>query len=789
MPQVFNIILGLFSMALLGWFFFGKKALPLSEPLVAEEQSETTQTLLTVGGMHCAGCVTRVESALKRVPGVVDASVNLLAGRACVTHTNTSAPEMQLVNALDIAGFDAKLAEVSSHPAVTKPEDSSADKPARYHKVILALVLTLPMLIVEMGSHFHLIPHGISQNIIWRYIQMGLAFSVAVFCGNEFFTGASKSLKQRYADMDVLIAIGTGTALVYSTLITLFPSFFQRFNLATDVYFETAATIITLILVGRFLEERARRKTGDAIQTLMGLQPHTACLITNSGETDIPIETVRVGDTLRVRPGEKIPIDGVVCSGESWVDESMLTGESLPVEKRSGMNVIGATLNQNGTLVIEAQRVGYSTVLAQIIRLVDHAQSSRAPIQRLADKVTSVFVPVVLMIAVLTFTVWSIVGPEPRLLHALTTFIAVLIIACPCALGLATPTAIMVGTGRGAQLGVLVRNAASLETAHKVKTIVLDKTGTLTIGKPALTDLINLSDIPESELLQTLASAEKSSEHPVAQAIVSAAEAQRLTLLPTEGFQSYTGLGISANVEGRRVVVGNRSLIQHEGIAALEPTDELGMRLAQAGKTPLMAAIDGKVVAVLGVADTLRPTTKDAVARLKRMGLTVAMLTGDNRVTAEAVAREAGIDHVIAEALPTQKHAEIRRLQEGGGLVAMVGDGINDAPALAQADLGIALGSGTDIAMESADIVLMRPDLHGVADSISLSHAVFRTIGQNLFFAFGYNSLGIPIAAGVLFPFTGWLLNPMFASLAMVLSDVSVLTNALRLRGFAPRRS
>jgi Cu+-exporting ATPase len=589
--------------------------------------------------------------------------------------------------------------------------------------------------------------------------------------------------------MNTLIAVGTLSAYAYSLAVTATPGYFAARGLAGGVYFETAAVIVTLILMGRLLEACARRGTGAAIEKLIGLQPRTARVLRKGPEQDqeqdVPISEVRVGDRLLVRPGEKVPVDGVVVSGHSWVDESMLTGESLPVEKREGAVVTGATLNQRGAFTMEARRVGRDTVLAQIVRLVERAQGSRAPIQRLADLITGYFVPVVLMIAVATFAAWAVLGPEPRFLHALLNFVAVLIIACPCALGLATPTAIMVGTGRGAQLGVLIKDAEALETVHGVQTVVLDKTGTITEGRPTLTDVIAAPGVDEADLLRLAASAERGSEHPLAGAVVAGALARKIRLADAIGFRALAGRGVEACVEGHKVLIGNAALLK-ERATAPSMFEAEAMRLSGEGKTPMAVIVDGSVSGLLAVADPIRATTPAAVARLKRMGIQVVMLTGDNRRTAEAVVRQVGIGRVLPEVLPEHKAEEVQRLQAGGQRVAMVGDGINDAPALAQADAGIAIGTGTDVAIEAADLVLMRGDLNGVADAIELSRATMRNIRQNLAFAFGYNTLGIPIAAGVLYPLTGWQLSPMIASAAMAMSSVSVVTNALRLRGFTP---
>ena len=748
---------------------------------------------LSVKGMHCAACAARVEKALKEMPGVQDAAVNLLAERAAVTYAPGEVEPEDLVAAVDQTGYEGRLLDVEAGVVGPDAEEEAAEPGAPSSEVqdlrrrfTVAAALTVPVLIMGMGPHLGLFPMRLAEQPWWNWVQCALTTPVLFWAGSGFFTGAWAAMRQRASDMNTLIAIGTLAAYLASLAVTLAPNTFAARGLG-GVYYETAAVIVTLILMGRLLEARARRATGDAIRALLGLQPRTARVQRDGQEQDIPIAEVRVGDCLLVRPGEKVPVDGVVASGHSWVDESMLTGESAPVEKREGDPVTGATLNQRGAFTMEARRVGKDTALAQIVRLVEQAQASRAPIQRLADVVTGYFVPVVLLIAVLTFLGWLVFGPQPRLLHALLAFVSVLIIACPCALGLATPTAVMVGTGRGAQFGVLIKDAEALETLSRVTMVVLDKTGTITEGKPSLTDVTVLPDVDAGELLRAAASVERASEHPVAAAIVAGAQARGLALREAAAFQAISGRGVKGQVEGYPVLVGSGLLLRERGIEVPVVLAQEVERLSGLGRTPVFVAVGGQALGVLGVADALKPGVAQAVARLTARGVQVAMLTGDNRHAAEAVARQAGIERVLAEALPEQKAEEVQRLQAEGQVVAMAGDGINDAPALAQADVGIAIGTGTDIALEAADVVLMRGDLDGVGDALALSRATMRTIRQNLGFAFGYNTLGIPIAAGALYPLTGWLLSPMVAAAAMVLSSVSVVTNALRLRGFTPR--
>jgi len=623
---------------------------------------------------------------------------------------------------------------------------------------------------------------GLSKKMNF-FIQFLLATPVQFWAGWQFYVGFWKAARHKTSDMNTLIAVGTSAAYLYSLIVTFGSHLIMVKGLMVDVYFDTSAAIIVLILLGRFLEARAKGKTSEAIKKLIGLQPKTARVIRNGNEMDIPVADVFPGDVVVVRPGEKIPVDGTVKEGYSSVDESMVTGESLPVEKKTGDRVIGATINKTGTFKFEATKVGKDTVLAQIIRLVQEAQGSKPPIARMVDVIASYFVPIVILIAIVTFIVWYLFGPHPALTYALLNFVAVLIIACPCALGLATPTSIMVGTGKGAENGILIRGAEALETAHQLTTIVLDKTGTLTKGEPSVTDIIESEKFSKEEILTLAASAEKGSEHPLGEAIVNKAKIENLGLLDPKDFQAIAGYGIEATIDSRKILLGNLKLMEERKVF-LNGFLEKAEHLSSEGKTPMFLAVDGEAAGIIAVADTLKENSKEAVEALHRMGLEVVMLTGDNQRTAKAIARQIGIDRVLAEVLPEMKAEEVRRLQGKGKKVGMVGDGINDAPALAQADVGIAIGTGTDVAMESSDITLIGGDLRRIVTAIALSKATIRNIRQNLFWAFAYNTILIPVAAGILFPFFGILLNPIFAAGAMAFSSVTVVTNALRLRKF-----
>jgi Cu+-exporting ATPase len=745
--------------------------------------AKTEKVLLPVQGMTCASCVNRVEKALKSLKGVVDVSVNFATQRASVEYLPGEATIRDLKRVVQEAGYE--VLEVKEEDIVEKERLAREAELARLKwKFITGAILLIPILILMYGASLLEKWLGLSRGANF-FIQFVLATPVQLWAGRQFYIGFWKALRHKTSDMNTLIAVGTSAAYLYSLIATFLPHLFMARGLMLDVYFDSSAAIIVLILLGRFLEARAKGKTSEAIKKLIGLQPKTARVIRDGNEVDIPVGDVTLGDIVVVRPGEKIPVDGILKEGYSSVDESMVTGESLPVEKKVGDTVIGATLNKTGTFRFEATKVGKDTVLAQIIRLVQEAQGSKPAIARMVDVIASYFVPVVIALAIITFIVWALFGPRPAFTYAFLNFIAVLIIACPCALGLATPTSIMVGTGKGAENGILIRGAEALETAHQLNAIVLDKTGTLTRGEPSVTDVVASDAFPEKDILTLAASAEKGSEHPLGEAIVKRARMDGLTLFEPIDFQAIAGHGIEATVDSKRVLLGNVRLMEGRGVP-LKGMAEKAEGLSGQGKTPMFLAIDGRCAGIIAVADTLKENSKEAVETLHRMGLEVVMLTGDNERTAKAIARQIGIDRVLAEVLPETKAEEIRKLQAEGKKVGMVGDGINDAPALAQANVGIAIGTGTDVAMESSDITLIGGDLRGVVTAIALSKATMRNIKQNLFWAFAYNTILIPVAAGVLFPFFGILLNPIFAAGAMAFSSVTVVSNALRLRGFKP---
>jgi Cu+-exporting ATPase len=749
---------------------------------------------ISVGGMTCASCVRTIERNLSKLDGVLEAQVNLATERATVTFLPTEVTLSEIEQLITEIGYEVR--ETGGKEEVQDRERAARAAEIRDLRTKLLISLGLGTLILALSMSADLIP--VPRRALWAGLFL-LATPVQFWAGWRFHRAAWGALRHGSADMNVLVSVGTNAAYFYSVLATFATGLFPPGT--ANVYYDTAAMIIALITLGKFLEARAKGQTSEAIRRLMDLRPKNARVIREGREVEIPVEAVRVGDIVLVRPGEKVPVDGVLVEGHSAVDESMVTGESMPVEKAEGDTVVGATINKTGAFRFRATRVGRDTVLAQIIQLVEEAQGSKAPIQRLADRIAGVFVPVVIAIALVTFGTWMTFGPKPSLVFALVNFVAVLIIACPCAMGLATPTAIMVGTGKGAENGVLIRSGEALESVHRIDAVVLDKTGTITKGKPELTDVLiadsgglilerssaGQSKIhnPESKILELAASVEKVSEHPLAQAIVDGAQARGLTLDEPADFEAVPGHGVTARVNGHAVVLGNLKMMDRVGVR-LDGLEPKARTLADEGKTPMFVAVDGHPAGLIAVADTVKPGAAEAVRSLRDLGLEVIMITGDNVRTAQAIAAEVGIDRVMAEVLPQEKAAQVKALQAEGNHVAMVGDGINDAPALAQADVGIAIGTGTDVAIEAAEITLMRGDLMGVVTAVRLSRATVRTIRWNLFWAFAYNTIGIPIAAGVLYPFFGLLLNPIFAAAAMAFSSVFVVTNSLRLRGFQP---
>lgn len=823
------------------------------ETITQKSTMEPAQARLPVQGMECAACAVRIEKKLKKQPGVREASVNYATGEAAVAYDAAQTDVRALAGTVERTGYAVRtetlslplrsdatppaehalealfgqtngvlsvlvdedaappLAQITYVPGIAEREALArrlrqagyaeadagaadearetvqAERDARYQalkrRLAIAAALTLPVFVISMA-------HGALDFPGVRLLLFALTTPVVVWAGRSFFTGAWRAFRHHAADMNTLVALGVGAAYGYSSVATFFPGLFEAATgRVPDVYFEAAAVIVTLILMGRLLEERAKGQTNAAIEKLLGLQAQTARVI-RSGETaEVPVADVRVGDRVLVRPGEKIPLDGEVIEGASAVDESMITGEPLPVDKGPGDGVVGATVNRTGAFTFRVTRTGSDTTLQQIVRLVREAQGRKAPIQRLADRVAGVFVPAVLLIAIATFVLWFDLGPDPRLTYALLTSVSVLIIACPCALGLATPTAIMVATGKAAEQGILIKGGDAVERLRSVDVVVLDKTGTLTEGRPRLTDVVSLNGLSEDDLLRLAASAEARSEHPIGEAIVKAAEARGLSLQDVEAFASETGSGIEARIGGRDVLIGNAAFLRAHGAGADTQTTEADVweaegALARAGKTVVHVAVGGEQAGLLAVSDAVRDTSQEAVRVLHEMGIEVVMLTGDAPAPAQAVARAVGIDRVEADVRPGGKADVVRALQAEGKVVAMVGDGINDAPALAQADVGVAIGTGTDVAIEAGDVTLLRESLLAVADAFRLSGRTMRTIKQNLFFAFVYNVIGIPVAAGLLWPFFGVLLSPMVASGAMALSSVSVVTNSLRLARF-----
>jgi len=748
------------------------------EALIDTSGSDQGKITISVGGMTCAACVRRVENALNSVDGVLETSVNLATGRATVIHSAKWGGLTELEKVVTENGYEY-LGELKA--SLADPIEASRVKELRELKLKVTCGAILSV-IIFMGSmqhwfgFLHFIPR---QIMLWA---MFILTAPAVFwVGSRFFIGAYKALLQKTSDMNTLVAVGAFSAYAYSTAATFFPQLFTTSGLMPHVYYDGAAMIVTLILVGRLLEATAKGKTSTAIKKLMGLKPKTAHLIRNGEPTQITVEEVKIDDILLVKPGERIPVDGIILSGESTIDESMLTGESMPVVKETEQKVFAATMNKTGSFTFRATGVGAQTALAQIIRLVEEAQGSKAPIQRMADKVASVFVPAVFVIAFITFAIWYFLPTESNFSRALINFVSVLVIACPCALGLATPTAIMVGTGLGAQSGILIKGGEALEKIHKLTTVVFDKTGTLTKGELTVTDIIAAKDYDEKQVLANAAALEKKSEHPLAQAILQKAKVNGIAIVDAEKFEAVSGMGAKAFIDNKISIVGNRLFMKSENVL-VNDWDYQAANLAGEGKTVVYVASEQRVIGIIALADTPKTSAKQAIANLQRRGLKVLIITGDNAGTAKAIAAQLGIDRVLADVLPGKKADEIRKLQVAGEVVAMVGDGINDAPALVTADVGIAIGAGTDVAIEASDITLIRDDLLGVPEAIGLSEATIRVIKQNLFWAFFYNVIGIPVAAGVLYPFFGILLNPEFAAAAMALSSVSVVSNSLRLR-------
>ena len=747
-------------------------------------EAAVEKVTLPVQGMSCASCVNRVQTALSNVTGVIAADVNFATEKATVEYVSGQITLKDLSKAVEAIGYT--ILEIKEDDVV---EREKAAREAEFrklkHKLAAGVILVIPLFVLVHWDKVGLSRIWVLSKEAIFFIQLLFQTPIQFWVGWQFYKGAWAAATHKTSDMNTLIAVGTSAAYLYSLLATFFPWMFAAKGLFPEVYFDTAGAIIVLILLGRLLEARAKSQTSEAIKKLIGLQAKAAAVIRKGQEIAIPVDEVQIGDTVIVRPGEKIPVDGVILEGHSSVDESMVTGESIPVEKISGEEVIGATLNKTGTFKLKATKVGKETVLAHIIQMVEEAQGSKPPIARLADIIAGYFVPAVIGIAVLTFIIWYVLGPPPALTYAVLNFVAVMIIACPCALGLATPTSIMVGTGKGAEHGVLIRGGEALEMAHKLNAIVLDKTGTITKGEPSVTDVVDAGGVRSDEVLRLAASAEQGSEHPLGEAIVKKAKEKQLELEAVTDFNAIPGYGIEATMGGKRVLLGNMKLMKDKAIS-LGDMGQQAQDLSREGKTPLFVAVGKRLVGMIAVADTLKENSRTAMTALRQLGLEVVMLTGDNQRTAEAIARQVGVDHILAEVLPEQKAEQVKILQATGHKVGMVGDGINDAPALVQADVGIAIGTGTDVAMESADITLISGDLIGVVIAIALSKATVRNIKQNLFWAFAYNTILIPVAAGALFPFFGILLNPIFAAAAMGLSSVTVVSNALRLRRFRP---
>jgi Cu+-exporting ATPase len=765
---------------------------------------QTGQSILKIGvrGMYCGSCVTKIEKELKQKSGVVSASVDLGTESAIVNYIpgliDTKAIK-NVIEKLDYKVFDTsgikaekprKLGEEKVEEDLVDENQLAREKEYKtlMQKFFFAAILALPVVFFSYPTVWGLPEQFQMGSPTLRYIWIAmslLSLPVMFWSGSQFYTGAWAAFKNRSANMHTLIATGITAAFLYSVIATYFPAVFPKAELA-DQFFDTIFVVVALVVLGMALEIRAKGKSSEAIKKLIGLQAKTAKVLRDGKELDLPVEEVVLDDIIIVRPGEKIPVDGILVDGSSSIDESMITGESIPVEKHEGDEVIGATINKTGSFKFKATKVGKDTALAQIIQMVEQAQSSKAPIQKIVDKVSGYFVPSVIITAILSFVIWYVFGPAPQLIYALIVFVTVLVIACPCALGLATPISLMVGVGKGAENGILIRSGEALETAQKLNTIILDKTGTITEGKPSLTDVLTANGFSENDILSLSASVEKFSEHPLAEAIVNGAKNKSLELFDAQNFNAVPGLGVEANVNGRKIFLGNLKMMKKFSID-LGDLEEKSIKLADDGKTPMFIAIDDKAAGIIAVADTIKPDSKEAIALLKKMGLEVVMITGDNTRTANAIGRQVGIDRVLAEVLPEDKAFNVQKLQNEGKIVAMVGDGINDAPALAQADIGLAIGTGTDVAIEASDITLIKGSLKGVVLAIQLSKATMKNIKENLFGAFFYNGLGLPIAAGLLFPFFGVLLSPIIAGAAMAFSSVTVVTNANRLRRFSPK--
>jgi Cu+-exporting ATPase len=740
--------------------------------------SNPSKKTYPIKGMHCASCVRVIERAIKKIDGVENCTVNLATEQATVTYDTNKVTRDAIASAVKNVGYRALVAEEVKSEEELKQEKQKELNLLR-NKVIFSLFFGS---LILWGS-FPLLMESAPGFLRNPLVQAVFATGVQIWAGWEFYRATISSLRHRSANMDTLVAIGTTVAYLYSMFVTFFPHIVQSVGLDAMPFFDTSTLVIGLILLGRFFEAKAKIGTGEAIKKLINLQSKTARVLRGGQEIDIAIDQVKIGDIIRVRPGEKVPVDGEITEGKSTIDESMVTGESLPIEKVKGDIVIGSTINKSGSFFYKATKIGSDTMLSQIIKLVQEAQGSKAPIQRIADQISSYFVPIVLMLAVLTFVFWYDFGQSQAFLFAMLNTVAVLIIACPCAMGLATPTAIMVGTGKGAELGILIKDATSLETANKIQTVVFDKTGTLTKGKAIVTDIVPVALSKNEDALQIAASLEKGSEHTVADAVIREAEKQKKSLLSVTNFKARSGLGIEGTIDKKHVIFGNRKLLEQEKIS-LQNAEFAFSKQEEEGKTVMALAVQKKLVALIAIADTLKESAKVGVKKLQNMGVEVILLTGDNQRTADAIAKEVGIKRIIAEVLPEQKENVIRQVQQEGKKVAMVGDGINDAPALAKADIGIAMGTGTDVAIEAADITLVNKDLSSVGNAINLSKKTMKTIKMNLFWAFGYNIVLIPIAMGVLYPFFHILLNPILASIAMATSSISVVSNSLLLKRY-----